>query len=230
MSDDAALETGGTNPDDGSGVSRSAAARWRWLGTRHPGVFVAVAAITGAGLGMGARVWMRWISVDPEFSWTGTLAIVAGFTVFAAAQAAAAVARIRSTRPAGIAGVRTAAALLSGGLFGAAGAVMLPTVVFGSLAVWRTGMRRVVRVLLALLAVPSIVFVAIGIADDNGWSVETIAQLLVFAAIYVVVVAATWPTVAPHQEVWRPSRSTVGIVIGAVVGFLALALYLGGIQ
>jgi len=45
--------------------------------------------------------------------------------MFAAAQAAAAVARIRSSRPARFAGVRTGTALLSGGLFGAAGAVIL---------------------------------------------------------------------------------------------------------
>lgn len=166
-------------------------------GGGRAGGFVVVAAVGGAGLGAVARVWMRWISVDPEFSWAGTLAIVAGFTVFAVAQATAAVVRNRSSRRTSIAGVRVAAALLSGGLFGAAGAVMLPTVVFGSLAVWRTGMGRVGRWSCGLLAVPSVVAVALDVADDNGWSPETIAQLLVFAAIYATIIAATRPTVAP---------------------------------
>ena len=170
-------------------------------GGRRASVFVAVAAVSGAGLGAVARVWMRWISVDPAFSWAGTLAIVAGFTVFAVAQATAAVVRNRSSRRASIAGVRVAAALMSGGLFGAAGAVMLPTVVFGSLAVWRTGMGRVGRWLCGLLAMPSVVFVALEVADDNGRSLETIAQLLVFAAIYAVIISATLPTVAPSEEV-----------------------------
>jgi hypothetical protein len=186
--------------------------------------------VAGAALGVIARVWMRWISVDPEFSWAGTLGILAGFTVFAAAQACAAVVRVRSPRRPRTLAMRTTAALLSGGLFGAAGAVMLPTVVFGSIAMWRTGLRRIVRLLLGALALPSVVFVVIGIVDDHGWSLETIAQLLAFVSIYVVVVAATWPTAAPVEGGWRPSRRAVVVVVGAVIAFLGLALYLGGIQ
>jgi hypothetical protein len=36
----------------------------------------ALGAATGAGWGVLARIWMRLISSDPEFTWTGTLAII----------------------------------------------------------------------------------------------------------------------------------------------------------
>lgn len=231
------------SPDDafvaataGETVANATASHHAWVVergarvARHPLVFVAACTTAGAVLGVIARVWMRWISVDPEFSWSGTLAIVTGFTVFAAAQAATAVVRIRSSRPAGIAAMRLAAAVLSGGLFGAAGAVMLPTVVFGSIATWRTGLRRVVRVVIGVLALPSVVFVVMGVADDHGWSLETIAQVMVFVSIYAAVVAATWPTVAPVDEGWRPPRLAVIIVVGTIVAFLGTALYFGGIE
>lgn len=230
--DDAFVERVAAGPGGSAGGAsrRTVLDRRRELVARHPWMFVAGAAVAGATLGAVARAWMRWISVDHEFSWSGTLAIVVGFTVFAGAQACAAVARIRSTRRATTAAVRATAALLSGGLFGAAGAVMLPTVVFGSIATWRTGLRRVVRLLLGVLALPSVVFVVIGIVEDHGWTFETIAQLLVFASIYAVVVAATWPTAAPVDDGWRPSRRVVVVVVAATIAFLGLALFLGGVQ
>ena len=50
------------------------------------GVVLLRAAACGLGLGAGwgvlARVWMRMISTEPEFSWTGTLLIV-GFAALA---------------------------------------------------------------------------------------------------------------------------------------------------
>ncbi len=172
----------------------------RALIARHPWSFIASAGAAGVLLGAIARFWMRWISVDPEFSWGGTLAIVSGFAVFALAQASAAVVRIRSSDRTKTTVLRVMAGVLSGGLFGAAGAVMLPTVVFGSVAAWRTGLRPSVRALLCLLAVPSIVFVALGIVDDRGWSLETMIQLLVFVAMYAAIVAGTWPTAAPFDD------------------------------
>jgi hypothetical protein len=49
-------------------------------------------AITGAGFLAGviwgalARLWMRWTSTEPEFTWSGTLFIVAAFAVFGTMQ------------------------------------------------------------------------------------------------------------------------------------------------
>ena len=44
---------------------------------------VVVAALTGGlALGVISRLWMRWISTDPEFSWSGTIFIVIAFMIF----------------------------------------------------------------------------------------------------------------------------------------------------
>ena len=42
---------------------------------------VGLSALVGVGLGVVLRIWMRLISDDPEFSWSGTLAIVIVFTL-----------------------------------------------------------------------------------------------------------------------------------------------------
>jgi hypothetical protein len=139
---------------------------------------VPVGAAAGAALGVIARGWMRWISVDPEFTWAGTIGIVAAFTLFAAGQATAALARTGSARPGVVAASRCAAAMLSLGLFGAAGAVMFPTVLFGSLAVWRTGANRWLRVAGAALAMPMVALAILAIADDHGWGVEALGMMV----------------------------------------------------
>jgi fluoride ion exporter CrcB/FEX len=201
----------------------------RFVG-RHPWGFVIAGAMGGFALGAMARLWMRWISVNPEFSWAGTIGIVASFTVFAAAQSVAAVARIRSGRPGMTAAARAGAGLLSAGLFGAAGALMLPTVLFGSIAVWRLRSRRPMRVLFFLLALPSVVIVLMEIVDDHEWSIASIGRMLMFLGIYAAVIAATWPTAAPVEAGWRPPRRLVVVAVLLILGFLGLALYLGGVQ
>lgn len=116
---------------------------------------------------------------------------------------------------------------MSMGLFGAAGATMLPTVLFGSLAVWRIDVRPVGRVVFGILALPGVVFVAGGIAADKGWSAETVGRMLLFVAIYAAIIGATWPVTAPVRDGWRPTRRFAIAAVGAVgtVGaFLAVAL------
>ena len=43
---------------------------------------MAIGAFGGALLGVMARLWMRFISEDPEFTWNGTLFIIGGFATF----------------------------------------------------------------------------------------------------------------------------------------------------
>ena len=50
------------------------------------------------GVGCLAASLVRFISEDPEFSWSGTLFIVGGFAVFGLAQSVVAVARRRLAR------------------------------------------------------------------------------------------------------------------------------------
>ncbi|HSP27497.1 MAG TPA: hypothetical protein VLN74_03025, partial [Ilumatobacteraceae bacterium] len=42
---------------------------------------VLIGPFAGAALGVVARWWMRLISDDPEFTWSGTIFIVLAFTV-----------------------------------------------------------------------------------------------------------------------------------------------------
>jgi len=57
---------------------------------RIPGPVLLLAGLTG-GLAWGvlARLWMRFISTDPEFTWSGTLFIVIGFGIAGLAQSGA---------------------------------------------------------------------------------------------------------------------------------------------
>jgi len=103
-----------------------------------------IAAI-GAGLGVlwGAvlRAWMRYISTNPEFSWSGTL-----FILGASAIAGSVLGLARHRRSVGGVGWwrLSVASLL---LLGAGGAVMWPTVVLGAIAIGRRRPRWVVTVL-----------------------------------------------------------------------------------
>jgi hypothetical protein len=179
--------------------------------------WVPIGGLAGLSVAVIARVWMRWISTDPEFSWAGTIAILTGFTLFGATQAGTAAYRRceRSRRRTTL--VRSLAGVLSLGIFGAAGAIMLPTVLFGGLGVWRRDWWRAVRALSACAALPLAVVVAGEVIDDFGWSIATVGRLTVFAAIYATVIAATWPTIAPVADGWRLPRAVAWTLSSLVV-------------
>jgi len=92
----------------------------------------------GLAWGINARVWMRFISADPEFSWTGTLFIVIGFGIAGLAQSGAYLGRRAGLRrpPMTVLRVVTFASLLPLGV--AAGAPMFPAVVLARLAITHT--------------------------------------------------------------------------------------------
>jgi len=207
---------------------QTAAARveTRGVGLRQ---FLWAGPIAGLAVGVVARAWMRWITVDPEFSWTGTIGIVVVFVVFFSAQAGARVARVRVRSPRRVTGVRAVAGVLSLGLFGAAGAVMFPTVLFGSLALWRSGFHRLVRSLLVIAALPAPIYVTSTIASDHGWSPATIGRIMVFVAIYAAVIVATRPTVEAVKAWWVASRRAVATLVVLLGSFVGIALYVGGI-
>src|SRR5689334_19537109 len=89
---------------------------------------VLVGPLGGLAVGLVARWWMRLIADAPAFTWSGTLVIVAAFTVAGtglgiAWAGAGARARSASTVARVVGGTGTMA------LFTGAGAIMLPTVV-----------------------------------------------------------------------------------------------------
>ena len=144
----------------------------------------ALGLLVGAVVGALARLWMRLITEDPEFSWAGTLAIVIAFALFGGGQALSWTARRSGFRRPGSTAARIGAAVLSLLIFGGAGSIMLPTVLAGALAVWRTDWNRVARALAGLVALPTAVLVVADIVGPFGLSVRSITGVAGFLALY----------------------------------------------
>ena len=212
-------------------ASPSAASRGRpSLVARHPWLLAPIGFVSGIALGIVARVWMRWISGDPEFSWGGTIFIVSAFALLGLTQGIAAAARLGGRRRAVVTVARVFGVVGMMTIFGGAGAIMLPTVVGGGLALYRTDWRRWLRVIFALVATPPVVFVTLGIVDEIG-VVRGVVQILLFFAIYGVVLWAVRASLAPLRDGWRMSRIVRAVlVVVAVLLALFMVVSITGIS
>ena len=117
---------------------------WRRHIRHHP---VIAGAIAGLAWGIVARLWMRFITEHPEFSWSGTGFILGAATVFGAAIGHAWLRRSRGGR--GWWRLSGLAVLLLGM---GAGSIMIPTVILAAVVLgrpWR-GWIKVALLLLAL--------------------------------------------------------------------------------
>ncbi len=139
--------------------------------------------------GVVARAWMRLITEEPEFSWSGTLFIVGLFAVVATVQGCALAVRRRRWRRWAQAPVRVLAGAVALLLGAGAGIVMLPTLVCGPLAIGRTTWRRWIRIALAAVAgVNALVLLPMLLGELSvaraiaGW----LAMLVVYGVIVVV--------------------------------------------
>ena len=190
---------------------------------------IVLGTLGGCALGIVARGWMRLISDDPEFSWSGTVFIVAGFTIFGLGQSIAAVARTRIGRRRNLTMVRVIGAVTMLPLFVAAGAVLLPTVVGGGLAMARTEWRSAVRIVCLVVAAGPVVFVGRDLIDRFGWSVQSTCGFGLMIAIYAMIVWATRFTFAAQRDGWRMSRrARVAILLGvAALGSLLVLSSVG---
>jgi hypothetical protein len=198
--------------------------------TSRPSLWIVpVGSAAGVALGVLARVWMRLIAEDPEFSWAGTLFIVGAFGIFGTAQSLAWVGRQRKWSRPRLTVVRAIAVVLTLPIFTGAGAFMLPTVATASLATWRADWHRVIRAGLAVLSAPLAVYVAVEIIDTFGFAPATFVRVTLFVAIYAVVVAALSPTVAPQRDGWRFGRRTAVITGAVVAALIALFVFLSAI-
>lgn len=184
--------------------------------------------LLGLAVGGVARGWMRLISGEPEFTWSGTIFIVAAFGLAGLGQAFAATARRAGWRRLGTTAARVAGAMLTLPLFTGAGALMLPTVVTGALAVWRP-LRRAVRVVLTLVSLAAPLFVVRGIIDELGLGLRPLLGTVLFAATYAVLVVAVGATAAPLADGWRVSRRlrVAGIAAAVLVAILIAGLTVG---
>lgn len=178
--------------------------RVRWWPTQiKPYLIIPFGFLGGFLLSVIARLWMRWISTDPEFSWGGTIGIIVGFTVFFTAHATVFLGIRKAWSRRWLTVARVGAVVFSLLLFNAQGAVMLPTVVCVTLATARTDWPRWLRIIIFVpgLIIPG--FIARDIGSDFGWGITTAGRIILFVLIYYVVVAAVRITVAPLSDSWR---------------------------
>ncbi len=165
-------------------------------------IAILLAAVAGALWGAVARVWMRFISAEYEFSWSGTLGIVAIFATFGLGQAVAAIARRSSWPSRGKIAARILAIVATIPLGMAAGAPMLPPTLLAAIAVGRTNMNRNVRLVLAALAVVPTLFVLRQLLEEiELW--RAIIGWVLMLAIYAPLVWALSRSLRPlfdHRE------------------------------
>ena len=161
--------------------------------------------IGGALLGAAARLWMRLITSDPAFSWSGTLLIVGIFTIAGTAQGIALAVRRRGWPRWAQTIVRALALFAALLLGGGAGIVMLPALVAGSLALgrhdWPRALRAVlgaVAVLNALALLPALLAELTVARAAIGW--------VVMVVLYTVIVGAISLTLRPLDDGWRLRR------------------------
>jgi F0F1-type ATP synthase membrane subunit c/vacuolar-type H+-ATPase subunit K len=174
----------------------------------------------GITLGILARVWMRVIATDPEFTLDGTMFIVLGFAIFGLAQSLNALARRRDWRAAAARPMRIVGCIGMLPLFVGAGAIMAPTVIAGGLAMWRSDWRRWVRTVLGLFAMVPVVVVSLQIAGDFGWDIRTVVGIIGMLGVYACIVRATRSTLLRPLRPWGLRR--VAMVIGVGVALLVI--------
>ena len=169
--------------------------------TRMGAALVPTFLALGLLLGIVARAWMRLISVEPEFTVPGTLAIVLGFAFFAAMQSIAAIATQRPWRDWPRRGARCLGVLGLLPLFVAAGAVMAPAVILAGIAVWHPRWPTLLRCILGVVAAANVVAVSLTIGHDLGVSLRTGIGLCGLAVIYTCIVWGAAGTFSPRPVV-----------------------------
>ncbi len=181
----------------------------------------------GAGLGIALRGWMRLISTEPEFSWSGTGYIIGAFTVLGT-MAGLVTAGRRTLQGWPLFALRVFGIVLSLGCFVGAGATMVPTIVPAALAWAHPAWRRPVRVgLLVISAGAAIALVAT--LPDLSLARRLLALViyLALAAVEVALVARLYAPSMPRGAFGR--LGTPGPIIAGTLLVAALALMALGI-
>jgi hypothetical protein len=188
---------------------------------------VAIGLFGGLALGAMARAWMRLIAEDPDFTWDGTIFIVAAFTIFGVTQSIAAVARRRPTRRRTLTVARVVGGIGFLPLFVGAGAIMMPTVVGGGCALNRPEWGRVARALCVVAAAGPIALVGSQLVGSFGWSLHALSGFVAMLAIYGTLIAATRFTMAAQRDGWRVKRRvkvSILVAFSLVVGYFIVGM------
>jgi hypothetical protein len=174
---------------------------------------------TLAGLvwGIDARLWMRFISTDPEFTWSGTLFIVIGFGIAGLSQSGAYLGRRAGlTRPwMTVLRVFTFIGLLPLGM--AAGGQVFPTVVLATVALTHTEWSNRTRLVIAGIAAVPVLVIVVSLFDDLS-ALRAVVGVLWFLIVYAGIVWAARFTLAPHGDGWRAPLALRIVGIAALLG------------
>lgn len=95
---------------------------------------------------------------------------------------------------------------------------MLPTVVGGGIAVWRTTWRPWARAVVAVMAIGPIALVTIGLVDKFGWSLRSLAGLVVLLMLYGAVVAAARTSFVRPVDGLRIPRLVIAPLVVVLFG------------
>jgi hypothetical protein len=195
---------------------------------------ILASVLGGLVLGIVARLWMRWISTDPEFTWGGTIGIVVAFTIFSTTQATIYAARRRVKTKRFTSVIRGVGIFFTLPLFTAAGAIMFPTVTLISIAVWQKKMDRKVRAALCVIGSVIPIIQIRGFISDFGWTIATLGRTLLFIAIYFTVVMLIKPTISPFEFASEvkiaKGRRNIWIILFIVFATLVFLFFTIGIS
>ena len=156
---------------------------------------ILVGIFSGLVLGVLARLWMRWISTDREFSWSGTIFIVSSFTIAIAIQPIVSLLRRRFNGKRAKTLLRIGGVIFSLPIFVGMGAIMLPTVALAGIALWSTKLSKRFRGILFVLSLIVPIFISRNIISDSGWTIATLGRILLFILIYNAVIVLLRPTI-----------------------------------
>lgn len=198
-------------------------------------LYVLAGMLAGAGggfvLGGAMRGFMRLISDEPEFTWSGTIFVVMVFVIFGATQGLAAGGRKAGLRRRWLTPLRLIGGFGMLATMGAAGAIMAPTTLGAGLARHRRDWPRWARVLCAVLAAANVTTVSVMTLSGQAGNIEPWLGLLLMVACYTVVVAAVGQTLAPQPDGWHlPRWARVTVAVCLVVPALLLTVMAVGLR
>jgi len=175
----------------------------------------------GVLFGLALRAWMRFVSTDPEFSWSGTAFIVGAFAVLGLMAGLCDLGRRRGWEGKLVA-ARFAGGVLALGCFQGAGVAMFPTVVPAALGVARSDWLRSVRVVLVLGAAIVAGMVVLSMGDLSIQ--RRLVALVLYAGLCSVEVLLLSRIVAPSLPTGSVRHAPIAIRI-LLVGLPLVAVF-----
>jgi hypothetical protein len=181
--------------------------------------------VGGLAWGTIARLWMRFISTNEEFTWGGTLFIVIGFGIAGLAQSGAYLGRRANLARPAMTALRVVAVIALLPLGAAAGASMFPTIILATLALTHHTWPRWLRGVVGAVALLPALATAVSFFDDLP-VIRAALGAVWFFAIYAGIIWAARFSLGPQLDGWRVPTAlrVVGLVALAPLIFLAISI------